>query len=170
MLLRYCLNGFEFIIIIIIINIIISLCLHSLARYFFQEPWPNLEAADVDNCHYLSILRKIILNQQGTMLNFVVYVRCIVSLVPIVFQTCSVVLEMKSAAWQTKVSAVPILFYAFFKKKHKKEIFGERVELSRLKISTSQNSTTFMISELYKHLSACRPTKRWFGFKLLHPA
>ena len=105
------------------------------------------------------------------MLHFVVYVRCVVSLVPIVFQTCSVVLEIKSAAWQTEVNAVPILFDAFFKKKkHKREIFGERVELSRLEIGTSQNSTTFMISELYKHLSACRPTKRWFGFKLLHPA
>jgi hypothetical protein len=50
-----------------------------------------------------------------------------------------------------EVSAVQILFYALFKKTHKREIFGERVavDLSRLEISTSQNRTTFMISELY---------------------
>jgi len=61
------------------------------------------------------------------MLHFVVYVLCIVSLVPIVFQICSVVLEMKIAVWQTEVNAVPILFYAFFKKKKStKEKYSER--------------------------------------------
>jgi hypothetical protein len=77
---------------------------------------------------------------------------------------------MKGAACQTEVNAVQILFYASFKKTHKREIFGEIVDLSRLEIGISQNSTAFVISELYKHLSVCRPTKRWFGSKLLHPA
>ena len=120
MLLRYCLNDFE----------LLLLLLFYACTAFFQEPWPNRETDDEnddDNGHYLSILRKINLNQQGTMLCFVVYVRRIVSLVPIVFHSCSVVLETKGAAWQTEVNAVQILFYAFLKKKNTKGKYSERV-------------------------------------------
>ena len=97
MLFRYCLNDFKLLLLLLLLLLVYA----CTPKHDILSRSPGLivkAAADDDNCHFLSILRKIILNQQGKMLHFIVYVRYTVSLVATVFQSCSVFLEMKGAA------------------------------------------------------------------------